>query len=129
MSNLDDLEESAFVMAKSEDSEASPLIANSFTEFTYKMDKEMEQLEKDFDNKIINAREEFMKYIIGLSSTIDDKYRHTSDQIKTINKHLDHWVDDVYTKNLLLEAKIQRLIISNIISLVIGVCAILLALY
>lgn len=70
-----------------------------------------------------------MKYIIGLSTTIDDKYRHTSDQIKAINKFLDHWVDDVYTKNLLLEAKIKRLVISNIISLIISVCAILLALY
>ena len=43
MSNLDDLEESAFVMAKLEDSEKSPLVTDSFTEFTYKMDKEMEQ--------------------------------------------------------------------------------------
>lgn len=129
MADLNDLEESPVTMAKLEDSEKSPLVTDSFTEFTYKMDKEMEQLEKDFDNKIINAREEFMKYIIGLSTTIDDKYRHTSDQIKAINKFLDHWVDDVYTKNLLLEAKIKRLIISNIISLVIGVCAILLALY
>ena len=129
MSNLDDLEASPVTMAKLEDSEASPLVTNSFTEFTYKMDKEMEQLEKDFDNKIINAREEFMKQIFSLSNLMDDNYRHTSDQIKAINKHLDHWVDDVYTENLLLEAKIKRLIISNIISLIIGVCAILLALY
>lgn len=129
MADLNDLEESSVVMAKLEDSEKSPLVTDSFTEFTYKMDKEMEQLEKDFDNKIINAREEFMKQIFSLSNLMDDNYRHTSKQIKTINKHLDHWVDDVYTKNLLLEAKIQRLVISNVISLIIGVCAILLALY
>lgn len=129
MADLNDLEESPVTMAKLEDSEASPFVTNSFTEFTYKMDKEIEQLEKDFDNKIINAREEFMKYIIGLSSTIDDKYKRTNDQIDAMNNHLDYWVDDVYAKNLLLEAKIQRLVISNIISLIIGVCAILLALY
>ena len=129
MANLNDLEESSVVMAKLEDSEASPLVTDSFTEFAYKMDKEMKQLEKDFDNKIINTREEFMKYIIGLSHTMDDYYRHTSDWIGAMNKHLDDWVDDVYTKNLLLEAKIQRLVISNIISLIIGICAILLALY
>lgn len=129
MANLNDLEESSVVMGKLEDSEASPIVTDSFTEFAYKMDKEMEQLEKDFDNKIVNVREEFMKYIIGLSRTMDDNYKHTNDQIDAMNKYLDHWVDDVYTKNLLLEAKIQRLIISNIISLIIGVCAILLALY
>lgn len=129
MANLNDLEESSVVMAKLEDSEASPLVADSFAEFAYKMGKETKQLEKNFDDKIINTREEFMKYIIDLSRTMDDYYRHSSDQIKAINKYLDDWVDDVYTKNLLLEAKIQRLVISNIISLIIGVCAILLALY
>ena len=82
-----------------------------------------------FYNKIINAREEFMKQIINLSNTVDDNYNRTNDHVKAMNKHLDDWVDDVYARNLLLEAKIQRLVISNIISLIIGVCAILLALY
>ena len=93
------------------------------------MGKETKRLEKDFNNKIINAREEFMKQIINLSNTVDDNYNRTNDHVKAMNKHLDDWVDDVYARNLLLEAKIQRLVISNIISLIIGVCAILLALY
>ena len=117
------------IMANIDDLEASPVVTDSFAEFTDKMGKETKRLEKDFNNKIINAREEFMKQIINLSNTVDDNYNRTNDRVKAMNKHLDNWVDDVYTKNLLLEAKIQRLIISNIISLIIGVCAILLALY
>ena len=70
-----------------------------------------------------------MKQIINLSNTVDDNYNRTNDRVKAMNKHLDDWVDDVYARNLLLEAKIQRLVFSNIISLIIGVCAILLALY
>ena len=125
MANIDDLEASPVVT----NSFASPVVTNSFAEFTDKMGKETKRLEKDFDNKIINAREEFMKQIINLSNTVDDNYNRTNDRVKAMNKHLDDLVDDVYTKNLLLEAKIQRLVISNIISLIIGVCAILLALY
>ena len=128
MANIDDLEASAVIT----NSFASPVVTNSFTEFTDKMGKETKRLEKDFNNKIINAREEFIKQIINLSNTVDDNYNRTNDRVKAMNKHLDDLVDDVYnvyTKNLLLEAKIQRLVISNIISLIIGVCAILLALY
>lgn len=128
MANIDDLEASSVVT----DSFASPVVTDSFSEFTDKMGKETKRLEKDFNNKIINAREEFMKQIINLSNTVDDNYNRTNDHMKAMNKHLDDCVNDVYnvyTKNLLLEAKIQRLVISNIISLIIGVCAILLALY
>ena len=125
MANIDDLEASAVIT----NSFASPVVTNSFTEFTDKMGKETKRLEKDLNNKIINAREEFMKQIINLSNTVDDNYNRTNDRVKAMNKHLDDWVDDVYARNLLLEAKIQRLVISNIISLIIGVCAILLALY
>lgn len=119
-------------MANIDDLEASPVVTDSFAEFTDKMGKETKRLEKDLNNKIINAREEFMKQIINLSNTVDDNYNRTNDRMKAMNKHLDDLVNDVYnvyTKNLLLEAKIQRLVISNIISLIIGVCAILLALY
>ena len=128
MANIDDLEASLVVT----NSFASPVITDSFTEFTDKMGKETKRLEKDLNNKIINAREEFMKQIINLSNTVDDNYNRTNDHMKAMNKHLDDCDNDVYnvyTKNLLLEAKIQRLMISNIISLIIGVCAILLALY
>ena len=125
MANIDDLEASTVIT----NSFASPVVTDSFAEFTDKMGKETKRLEKDFNNKIINAREEFMKQIINLSNTVDDNYNRTNDRVKAMNKHLDDWVDDVYTKNLLLEAKIQRLVISNIISLIVGVCAILLALY
>ena len=125
MANIDDLEASSVVT----NSFASPVVRDSFTEFTDKMGKETKRLEKDLNNKIINAREEFMKQIINLSNTVDDNYNRTNDHVKAMNKHLDDWVDDVYARNLLLEAKIQRLVISNIISLIIGVCAILLALY
>ena len=125
MANIDDLEASSVVT----NSFASPVITDSFTEFTDKMGKETKRLEKDLNNKIINAKEEFMKQIINLSNTVDDNYNRTNDHVKAMNKHLDDWVDDVYARNLLLEAKIQRLVISNIISLIIGVCAILLALY
>lgn len=116
-------------MANIDDLKASPVVTDSFTEFTDKMGKETKRLEKDLNNKIINAREEFMKQIINLSNTVDDNYNRTNDRVKAMNKHLDDWVDDVYARNLLLEAKIQRLVFSNIISLIIGVCAILLALY
>ena len=125
MANIDDLEASAVIT----NSFASPVVTDSFAEFTDKMGKETKRLEKDLNNKIINAREEFMKQIINLSNTVDDNYNRTNDHVKAMNKHLDDWVDDVYARNLLLEAKIQRLVISNIISLIIGVCAILLALY
>lgn len=128
MANIDNLEASPVVT----NSFASPVVTNSFAEFTDKMGKETKRLEKDLNNKIINAREEFMKQIINLSNTVDDNYNRTNERVKAMNKHLDDLVNDVYdvyTKNLLLEAKIQRLVISNIISLIIGVCAILLALY
>ena len=125
MANINDLEASPVVT----NSFASPVVTNSFTEFTDKMGKETKRLEKDLNNKIINAREEFMKQIINLSNTVDDNYNRINDRVKATNKLLDDWVDDVYARNLLLEAKIQRLVISNIISLIIGVCAILLPLY
>ena len=128
MANIDDLEASPVIT----NSFASPVVTNSFAEFTDKMGKETKRLEKDLNNKIINAREEFMKQIINLSNTVDDNYNLTNDRVKAMNKHLDDLINDVYnvyTKNLLLEAKIQRLVISNIISLIVGVCAILLALY
>ena len=128
MANIDDLEASTVIT----NSFASPVVTDSFAEFTDKMGKETKRLEKDFNNKIINAREEFMKQIINLSNTVDDNYNLTNDRVKAMNKHLDDLINDVYnvyTKNLLLEAKIQRLVISNIISLIVGVCAILLALY
>ena len=128
MANIDDLEASTVIT----NSFASPVVTDSFAEFTDKMGKETKRLEKDLNNKIINAREEFMKQIINLSNTVDDNYNLTNDRVKAMNKHLDDLINDVYnvyTKNLLLEAKIQRLVISNIISLIIGVCAILLALY
>lgn len=129
MANIDDLDLSVTHIPNLEE---SPVVTDSFAEFTDKMGKETKRLEKDFDNKIINAREEFMKQIINLSNTVDDNYNRTNDRVKAMNKHLDDLVNDVYdvyTKNLFLEAKIQRLVISNIISLIIGVCAILLALY
>ena len=126
MANIDDLDLSVIHIPNLEE---SPVVTDSFAEFTDKMGKETKRLEKDFNNKIINAREEFMKQIINLSNTVDDNYNRTNDHVKAMNKHLDDWVDDVYARNLLLEAKIQRLVISNIISLIIGVCAILLALY
>ena len=128
MANIDDLEASTVIT----NSFASPVVTDSFAEFTDKMGKETKRLEKDFNNKIINAREEFMKQIINLSNTVDDNYNRTNDRVKAMNKYLDDLINDVYnvyTKNLLLEAKIQRLVISNIISLIVGVCAILLALY
>ena len=126
MANIDDLDKSVTYIPNLE---ASPVVTDSFTEFTDKMGKETKRLEKDINNKIINAREEFMKQIINLSNTVDDNYNRTNVRVKAMNKHLDDWVDDVYARNLLLEAKIQRLVISNIISLIVGVCAILLALY
>lgn len=129
MANIDDLDLSVIHIPNLEE---SPVVTDSFAEFTDKMGKETKRLEKDFNNKIINAREEFMKQIINLSNTVDDNYNRTNERVKAMNKHLDDLVNDVYdvyTKNLLLEAKIQRLVISNIISLIIGVCAILLALY